>query len=73
MSDKDRMDRIFAGLYEASGIDLPETEKARLRAVFEPMCDLAARVRRKGRHWTLRMQPFHGPKRTHPKSTAGTQ
>ena len=24
MSDNDRMDRIFEGLYEASGIDLPE-------------------------------------------------
>lgn len=73
MSDKERMDRIFDGLYEASGIDLPEAEKARLRAVFEPMCDLAARVRRKDRHWTLRMQPFHGPRRTHPKAPAGAR
>lgn len=72
MSDKDRMDRIFAGLYEASGINLPEEEKARLREVFQPMCDLAARVRRRGRHWTERMQPFHGPGRTHPKSTGRT-
>ena len=73
MTDKDRMDRIFDGLYEASGISLPEEEKARLRAVFDPMCDLAARVRRKGRHWTERMQPFHGPRATHPKSTGRTR
>ena len=66
MSETGREDRIFEGLYEASGIDLPADEKTRLRDVFGPMCELAARVRRKGRPWTERMQPFHGPKRTHP-------
>ena len=65
MDDEDRLNRIFDGLYEASGIDLPEEEKARLRAVCPAMTELAARVRRKGRHWTLRMQPFHQPKPTH--------
>ena len=54
MSDRDTE---FEGLLAASGVPVSDAERAELRKAYDTLCDLADRVRRPGRDWTVKPMP----------------
>ena len=54
MSDRDTE---FEGLLAASGVPVSDAERAELRKAYATLCDLADRVRRPGRDWTVKPMP----------------
>ena len=50
-------DTEFEGLLAASGVPVSDAERAELRKAYDTLCDLADRVRRPGRDWTVKPMP----------------
>ncbi len=58
MADQDAM---FEALIDASGVPVSEDEKSDLRKTYATLMKLAARTRRPGRSWEVRMLPHFTP------------
>ena len=50
-------DQEFEGLLAASGVPVSDAERAELRKAYDTLCNLATRVRRPGRDWTVKPMP----------------
>ena len=55
-------DTVFEGMVRASGVPVSETEKKNLRTAYSALMGLAAKVRKPGRSWEVRMMPNFTPK-----------
>ena len=66
--DKEVADKIFEGLYLASGVTLSPAEKQGLREVYDIMATFAERVRRPRRTWEAKPLPHYIPSRKAPKA-----
>ena len=53
-SPKTRRDREFDGLLAASQVPVSEAERVELRRAYDAIRELAARVRRPERQWTVK-------------------
>ena len=58
MTDQDAM---FEALIDASDVPVSEDEKSDLRKTYTTLMKLAARTRRPGRSWEVRMLPHFTP------------
>ena len=59
-------DLAFEALVRASKVPIGEAEKQELRRAYSALAALAARVRKPGRSWEVRMLPYFCPKRRKP-------
>ena len=55
-------DVMFEGLIRASGVPVSNQEKQNLRKAYSSLMGLAARTRKPGRSWDVRMLPVLSPK-----------
>lgn len=55
-------DVMFEGLVQASGVPISDQEKQDLRKAYSSLMGLAARTRKPGRSWDVRMLPVFSPK-----------
>ena len=55
-------DVMFEGLVRASGVPISDQEKQDLRKAYSSLMGLAARTRKPGRRWDVRMLPVFSPK-----------
>ena len=55
-------DVMFEGLIRASGVPVSDQEKQDLRKAYSSLMGLAARTRKPGRSWDVRMLPVFSPK-----------
>ncbi|MBK19098.1 MAG: hypothetical protein CMM52_09730 [Rhodospirillaceae bacterium] len=55
-------DGMFEGLIRASGVPVSEEEKQNLRKAYASLMGLAAKTRKPGRSWDVRMLPIFMPK-----------
>lgn len=55
-------DAVFEGMVQASGVPVTDAEKKHLRTAYSALMGMAARVRRPGRSWEVRMMPSATPK-----------
>ena len=55
-------DAVFEGMVRASGVPVTEAEKKNLRTAYSALMGMAAKVRKPGRSWAIRMMPNFTPK-----------
>ena len=55
-------DAIFEGMVRASGVPVTDVEKQNLRTAYSALMGMAAKVRKPGRSWEVRMMPNFTPK-----------
>ena len=55
-------DAIFESLVSASGVPVTDVEKQNLRTAYSALMGMAAKVRKPGRSWEIRMMPNFTPK-----------
>ena len=54
-------DAVFEGMIRASGVPVTDEEKKNLRSAYASLMEMAARVRKPGRSWEVRMMPQFTP------------
>lgn len=64
MSETEANDKIFEGLYLASGVSLSAQERAQLREAFDVIQTFNKRVRKPGVNWEAKPLLGYVPKRT---------
>ena len=55
-------DSVFEGMIRASGVPVTDEEKKNLRTAYSALMGMAAKVRKPGRSWEIRMMPNFTPK-----------
>ncbi len=55
-------DAVFEGMIRASGVPVSDEEKQNLRTAYSALMGMAAKVRKPGRSWEVRMMPSFTPK-----------
>lgn len=55
-------DAVFDGMVRASGVPVSDTERKNLRIAYSALMGMAAKVRKPGRSWAVRMMPNFTPK-----------
>jgi hypothetical protein len=55
-------DAVFEGMIRASGVPVSAAEKKNLRTAYSALIGMAAKARKPGRSWEVRMMPNFTPK-----------
>ena len=55
-------DAVFEGMIRVSGVPVTDEEQKNLRTAYSALMGMAAKVRKKGRSWEVRMMPNCTPK-----------